>query len=74
MSALATARPAEADLAERPQTERPAMTLFEPEGATLEDEILGVWEALSAGATAECPVCEGALSVHGCARCGSELS
>jgi hypothetical protein len=50
------------------------MKLFEPEGATLEDEILGVWEALSAGATAECPVCEGALSVHGCARCGAELS
>jgi hypothetical protein len=50
------------------------MRLFEPQGVTLEDTVLGAWEALSAGGTAECPVCDGALSMHGCARCGSELS
>jgi hypothetical protein len=50
------------------------MRLFEPQGVTLEDTILDVWEALSAGSTAACPVCDGALTVHGCARCESELS
>ncbi len=50
------------------------MRLFEPQGMSLEDVVLGAWEVLSAGGTAECPVCEGPLSMHGCARCGSELS
>jgi hypothetical protein len=74
VSALATTSPSRGGLAERPQTERPAMRLFEPQGVTLEDTILDVWEALSAGSTAACPVCDGALTVHGCARCESELS
>ena len=74
VSALATTSLPKGGLEERPQTERPATRLFEPEGVTLEDTVLGAWEALSAGGTAECPVCDGAISVHGCARCGSELS
>jgi hypothetical protein len=54
---------------------RSAARLFEPSGWTLEDVILGVWEDLTAGNPAECPVCHGQLRVSsGCESCGSELS
>jgi hypothetical protein len=54
---------------------RSAMRLFQPAGSTLEDLILGAWEDLTAGATAECPVCHGRLRMaSGCESCGSELS
>ena len=48
--------------------------LFEPSEATLEDTILGAWEALTAQDRAECPVCRGELEPGGCATCGSLLS
>ena len=35
--------------------------LFEPSEVTLEDTILGAWEALTAQSRAECPVCHGEL-------------
>jgi hypothetical protein len=48
--------------------------LFEPSEVTLEDSILGAWEALTAHCRADCPVCHGELERGGCATCGSELS
>ena len=48
--------------------------LFEPYEVTLEDQILGAWEALTARGRAECPVCHGELERGGCATCGSSLS
>jgi hypothetical protein len=48
--------------------------LFEPSEVTLEDQILGAWEALMAHGWAECPVCHGELERGGCATCGSSLS
>ena len=48
--------------------------LFEPYEVTLEDEVLGVWEALAAHGRAGCPVCHGELEPGGCATCGSSLS
>ena len=48
--------------------------LFEPSEVTLEDTILGAWEALTAQGRAECPVCHGELERGGCATCGSSLS
>ena len=48
--------------------------LLEPSGVTLEDTILGAWEALTAHGRAECPVCHGELEPGGCASCGSSLS
>jgi DnaJ-class molecular chaperone len=48
--------------------------LFEPSEVTLEDQILGAWEALTAHSRAECPVCHGELEPGGCATCGSSLS
>jgi hypothetical protein len=54
---------------------RSAARLFEPSGWTLEDVILGVWEDLTAGNPAECPVCHGTMRItSGCQDCGSELS
>lgn len=54
---------------------RSAARLFEPTGSTLEDVILGAWEDLVAGGTAECPVCRGRLrAAAGCEGCGSDLS
>ena len=54
---------------------RSAARLFEPSGWTLEDAILGVWEDLTAGNPAECPVCQGRMRVSsGCGDCGSELT
>ncbi len=74
MTALATSSEAAGAVTERPPTEDSEPRLFETEGATLEDVILGAWEALLADGRTECPVCGSALSVHGCAGCGSELS
>jgi DnaJ-class molecular chaperone len=48
--------------------------LFEPSEATLEDQILGAWEALTAHGRAECPVCHGELETSGCETCGSQLT
>jgi DnaJ-class molecular chaperone len=48
--------------------------LFEPSEVTLEDTILGAWEALTAQGRAQCPVCHGELERGGCATCGSSLS
>jgi DnaJ-class molecular chaperone len=48
--------------------------LFEPSEVTLEDTILGAWEALTAQRSTECPVCHGELEPGGCATCGSKLS
>ena len=52
----------------------PSERLFEPSEVTLEDSILGVWEALEVRGRAECPVCHGELERGGCATCGSSLS
>jgi hypothetical protein len=51
-----------------------AKRLFEPSEATLEDSILGAWEALEARGRAECPVCHATLERTGCRSCGSQLS
>jgi DnaJ-class molecular chaperone len=48
--------------------------LFEPSEVTLEEVILGAWEALTAQGRAECPVCHGELERGGCAICDSSLS
>jgi hypothetical protein len=48
--------------------------LFEPSEVTLEDHLLGVWEALAAYGRAECPVCHGELETWGCNACGSQLA
>ena len=73
MAAVATTSPARGTLVEEPRTD--GTRLFGPQGETLEDVILGAWEALEAGRHAECPVCGGSMTMlEGCADCGSELS
>ena len=73
MSALATESNRRALTAE--EMGRSAARLFEPSGWTLEDAILAVWEDLTAGNPAECPVCQGRMRVSsGCGDCGSELA
>jgi hypothetical protein len=59
---------------ERPQAEHVAPQLFEASGSTLEEHILGAWEALRLNGRTECPVCGGGLTAAGCADCGSQLS
>jgi DnaJ-class molecular chaperone len=49
-------------------------SLFEPSEVTLEDHVLGAWEALVARGRAECPVCHGELVTSGCDTCGSQLA
>jgi hypothetical protein len=56
------------------ETAVPSERLFEPSEVTLEDSILGVWEALEVRGRTECPVCHGELERGGCATCGSSLS
>jgi DnaJ-class molecular chaperone len=56
------------------ETAAPSERLFEPSEVTLEDSVLGVWEALEAGGRAECPVCHGELETSGCETCGSQLA
>ena len=58
----------------RPHDSGAMKRLFEPSEVTLEDTILGAWEALTAHSRAECPVCHGELEPGGCATCGSSLS
>ena len=54
--------------------------LFEPSEVTLEDAILGAWEALTAHGRATCPVCRGRMEcpahepAGACGTCGSALS
>jgi DnaJ-class molecular chaperone len=48
--------------------------LFEPSEVTLEDAILGVWEALEVRGQAQCPVCHGEMEPSGCGTCGSQLA
>ena len=52
----------------------PETRLFEPSEVTLEEVILGAWEALTAQGRAECPVCHGELATSGCDTCGSQLT
>jgi DnaJ-class molecular chaperone len=47
---------------------------FVPSEVTLEDQILGAWEALTARGRAKCPVCHGELETSGCKTCGSQLA
>jgi DnaJ-class molecular chaperone len=56
------------------QTAAPSERLLEPSEVTLEDSILGVWEALETRGRAECPVCHGELETSGCETCGSRLA
>jgi DnaJ-class molecular chaperone len=73
VTALAAEAPAPAQVVGREH--RGAMRrLFEPSEVTLEDSILGAWEALTAHGRAECPVCHGELERSGCATCSSSLS
>jgi hypothetical protein len=58
----------------RPRGKSSEHRLFEPSEVTLEDSILGAWEALEARGRAECPVCSAELAAGGCPTCGSELS
>jgi DnaJ-class molecular chaperone len=58
----------------RPHGGRSAQKLFEPSEVTLEDSILGAWEALRADERAECPVCHGELEPSGCETCGAQLT
>ena len=70
-----TAVAAEASvLIDRPSDAGAKQRLFEPSEVTLEDAILGAWEALTARGRAQCPVCHGELERGGCATCGSSLS
>jgi hypothetical protein len=74
VAAVATRDKGHGALVAQPRTGGPAK-LFEPRGETLEDVILGAWEALVAGRHAECPVCGGSMAMlEGCSDCGSELS
>ena len=52
----------------------PETRLFEPSEVTLEDVILGAWEAVTAQGRADCPVCHGELATSGCRTCGSQLA
>ena len=69
---VATREPVRAHDAE---ADRRSSRLFEPQGATLEDAILRVWDDLLADGRAECPVCSATIALAGrCEACGSELS
>jgi DnaJ-class molecular chaperone len=71
VSAVATETAA---VARRPVEEGSAQRLFEPSEVTLEDIVLGAWEALRRDGRADCPVCSGELESGGCPTCGSQLS
>jgi DnaJ-class molecular chaperone len=58
----------------RPLKKGSAQRLFEPSEVTLEDVVLGAWEALRRDGRADCPVCSGELESTGCKTCGSQLS
>jgi hypothetical protein len=63
-----------AAVVKRPQEQGSAQRLFEPSEVTLEDVVLGAWEALRSDGRADCPVCSGELESTGCKTCGSEFS
>jgi DnaJ-class molecular chaperone len=70
-----TALAVEADSAVRaPHAAGAFQRLFEPSEVTLEDTILGAWEALTAHGRTECPVCHGEMAASGCETCGTHLS
>jgi hypothetical protein len=71
VSALATEAPG---FTIRSGDSHSAKRLFEPSEATLEDVVLGAWEALEARGRAECFICHGTLERAGCPTCGSHLS
>ncbi len=71
MSAVATETAAAVG---RPHREGSSQRLFEPSEVTLEDVVLGAWEALRRDGRADCPVCSGELESAGCKTCGSQLS
>jgi hypothetical protein len=58
----------------RPLEEGRSRRLFEPSEVTLEDVVLGAWEALRRDGRADCPVCSGELESARCNTCGSQLS
>jgi hypothetical protein len=58
----------------RPHDGRSAQRLFEPSEVTLEDSILGAWEALRSDGRTACPVCHGELEPSGCETCGAQLT
>jgi DnaJ-class molecular chaperone len=72
VTALAAEAPAPA--LGRPQDVGAMQRLFEPSEVTLEETILGAWEALTAQNRTECPVCHGELVTSGCETCGSQLA
>jgi DnaJ-class molecular chaperone len=74
VTALAAEAEAPAITVGRPHDAGAMKRLFEPSEVTLEETILGAWEALTAHGRAECPVCHGELERGGCATCGSSLS
>ena len=74
MTALAAEAAAPAISVGRPQDVGAMQRLFEPSEVTLENTILGAWEALTAQGRAECPVCHGELETSGCETCGSQLA
>jgi DnaJ-class molecular chaperone len=74
VTALAAETAAPAITVRRPHDVGAKQRLFEPSEVTLEETILGAWEALTARSRAECPVCHGELEPGGCATCGSSLS
>jgi hypothetical protein len=58
-----------------PKPGRSSSRLFEPEGATLEDAVLRIWDDLLVDGRADCPVCRSAMTQAGrCEGCGAELS
>ncbi len=71
MSAVATETAA---VVRRSQEKGSAQRLFKPSEVTLEDVVLGAWEALRRDGRTDCPVCSGELESAGCATCGSQLS
>jgi rubrerythrin len=74
MAALATR---EQTVVEQRQAGHRPSRLFEPDGSTLEDVVLRIWEDLAAEGRAVCPVCGGSMAPSadgGCPACGSELS
>jgi DnaJ-class molecular chaperone len=74
VTALAAETAAPAITVRRPHDVGAKQRLFEPSEVTLEETILGAWEALTARSRAECPVCHGELVTSGCKTCGSQLA
>jgi hypothetical protein len=72
---MSLAAPTKTPVRQPPADEAFGSRLFQPAGSTLEDLVLGAWEDLLAGNSAECPVCRGRMRMAGgCESCGSDLS